>query len=101
MPAKMSIVKDCAVQECAYNAENACHALAITIGEGGDPICHTFVCSTLHGGVDGGSAGVGACKVSGCRHNAGLECMAGGIRVGMEKIHPERRHADCMTYDPR
>lgn len=101
MPARMSIVKGCTARDCAYNANDSCHALAITVGEGADPICDTFLFSRLHGGMDGVSTGVGACKVSQCRHNAALECMAGAIRVGLESIHPEKQHADCMTFEPR
>ncbi|MBI5442380.1 MAG: DUF1540 domain-containing protein [Deltaproteobacteria bacterium] len=100
MPSRMSVVKGCNARDCAYNVNEACHALAITVGEGADPICDTFFPSPVHGVAEGISAGVGACKVGHCRYNAGLECVAGTITVGME-VHPEKHHADCMTFEPR
>lgn len=100
MPSRMSMVKGCTARECAYNVNEACHALAITVGDAGDPMCDTFFSSPFHGVAESIAAGVGACKVGDCRHNAGLECMAGSINVGVE-FHPERGHADCMTFEPR
>ena len=29
---EMPVVTECAVEDCAYNRDHACHALAITVG---------------------------------------------------------------------
>ena len=58
--------------------------------------CDTFFVSDRHTQDRSHVAGVGACKVTGCRHNTDLECAAAGIRVS---IHDN--HADCMTFAPR
>jgi hypothetical protein len=68
--------------QCAYNQDNNCHALAITIGDGRSPDCDTFFGQAEKGGDGSGIAGVGACKVSACAHNQSLECTAGEISVG-------------------
>jgi Domain of Unknown Function (DUF1540) len=83
----------CSVNECAFNRDKECHALAINVG-GHHPACDTF---TNHGHKAGGNEnmGVGACKVSHCKFNKSLMCSAPGITVG----HHEH-HADCKTYIP-
>ncbi len=90
MPAKMSIVRGCSARECAYNANDTCHELAITAGEGIDSSSGTPFYSPIHGGVQGLAAGVGTCKVTECRKNAESECVAGAIQVGLERIQPEK-----------
>jgi hypothetical protein len=89
---KMSVVAECAIAECAYNSNKACHAIAITIGDGDRPLCDTFFISPKHGGIKE-TAGVGACKVSVCRHNTDFECGAASIRVGHEE-----NYGKCMTF---
>jgi len=96
MPMKMPKVMDCSVGDCAYNDKKACHAMAVTIGEASDPMCDTFFKSTTPGGVKDMTAGVGACKVSECRHNEHFECAAGNIHVGFKHNHP-----DCLTFEAR
>lgn len=88
----MSGVADCSIGECAYNADHACHAIAITVGDGDVPMCDTFVVAREHG-QGKGRAGVGACKISACQHNRELECSAGRILVG--RLEARVR---CMTY---
>jgi hypothetical protein len=94
---EMAAVAECAVRDCAYNVTGDCRARAITIGDGIHPACDTFV-RTAGGPSDETipPGGVGACKVSGCRHNRGLECHAASIRVGFHGDHP-----DCMTFAAR
>ena len=92
----LSNVQGCDVTSCAYNHEQNCHARAITIGQGIHPACDTFFPAERHTRNGAPSAGVGACKVSACRHNADLLCAAGAIHVS---VHDN--HADCMTYAPR
>ncbi len=83
----------CSVNECAFNSNKECHALAINVG-GHHPACDTF---TNHGHNAGGTEnmGIGACKVDHCKFNKSLTCSAPGITVG----HHEH-HADCKTYIP-
>jgi hypothetical protein len=42
------------------------------------------------------TAGVGACKVSGCLNNSDYECDAPNIHVGMKGGTP-----DCLTFMAR
>ena len=39
---EMSMVMKCEVNDCAYNMDNCCHAIAITIGDSMHPRCDTF-----------------------------------------------------------
>lgn len=97
MEQHMPKVMECNASNCAYNSDQACHALAITIGEpDGEPSCDTFFTSQKSGGVDNATAGVGACKIDECKFNEGFECTASAIQVGMQAGEP-----DCMTYENR
>lgn len=97
MAMEMPKVMDCSVSDCAYNANKACHAMAITIGEDPDePICDTFFESSTHGGVKDITAGVGACKSYECSYNEDYECTASNIHVGMKEDQP-----DCLTFEKR
>jgi hypothetical protein len=93
---EMPAVLTCDVSECAYNVEAACHARAITIGDGVHPGCDTFLRGSARHTHRGENAGVGACKVTGCRHNDDFECTAVSIGVGME-----RGSVNCMTFEAR
>ncbi len=80
----MPQVMKCNAQECVYNNEGACHARAITVGDGTTPHCDTaFQCGSHC--KSRATAGVGACKVSGCTHNVDFECQASSIAVGMSQ----------------
>lgn len=89
-------VKQCDVSECAYNVDNQCHTIAVTIGDDDHPMCDTFCPSQSKGGQKNMIAGVGACKVSSCRHNDSLECRASSISVGRQS-----EEADCLTFKHR
>jgi hypothetical protein len=91
----MPKVNKCDVPQCCYNKDKMCHALAITVGDGTIPRCDTYTtgCKSK-AGDSSATAGVGACKVSLCRHNKNLECQASGIMVGRGKDP-----ADCMTFE--
>lgn len=91
---KMPQISQCDVEECAYNKSSKCHALAVTIGDGGHPRCDTFTSGGQHGGDPSASGQVGACKVSTCKFNKSLECSAASIRVG----HHKQSCADCQTF---
>jgi hypothetical protein len=97
MPMEMPKVLDCTVTGCAYNTKKTCHAIAITIGDAPqNPACDTFFEASPHGGVPDMTAGVGACKVSGCLNNSDYECDAPNIHVGMKGGTP-----DCLTFMAR
>jgi hypothetical protein len=94
---EMPIVSECSIGECAYNANNACHARAITVGDTAvHPGCDTFLDSTPHSRARQITAGVGACKATSCRYNDDYECTTDKISVG---------HASssicCLTYQNR
>lgn len=94
MTVEMPVVQVCAVQECAYNAEQKCHAKAITIGDGVGPACDTaFLRARARANDHQRVAGIGACKATGCVHNSDLECTADAIRVGMQN-----ESVACLTF---
>ena len=88
----MPEVKNCAATQCAYNADDACHARAITIGAGSEPDCDTFFGNSSHTQSER-TAGVGACKMTDCKHNDDFECGADSIQVG-----PSGSSINCLTY---
>jgi hypothetical protein len=93
---EMPKIKQCAVTECAYNADKKCHAMAITVGDAQHPVCDTFCQSDTKGGDASRIASVGACKVMMCKFNMSLECEAPGISVGRRG-----KEVDCLTYEAR
>lgn len=90
----MSKIAKCSVNQCAYNKDQQCHALAITVGDEKSPMCDTFLPSSQKGGDMGTSGKVGACKVSVCKYNESLECNAGQIEVGVKQ-----NTAFCLTFE--
>ncbi len=90
----MSRVTECRATECAYNVNSACHAIAITVGDGITPMCDTFFKTDFRKSLKG-TAGVGACKVTDCRHNLDFECGATSIRVGSMG-----ETGACLTFEP-
>jgi hypothetical protein len=96
MTIEMSTISVCAATACAYNVEQACHARAITIGEGVHPSCDTYVEAGRHVEAHSTPAGVGACKVDICRFNRDFECEAAAIEVDCHSLH-----ADCVTFERR
>jgi hypothetical protein len=93
---EMPPVAKCVATECAYNVNKACHARAITVGDGTHPHCDTYIGSAGHIKTAQSNAGVGACKITQCVHNNDLECAADDINVGYQgtMVH-------CLTYHPR
>jgi hypothetical protein len=89
---EMPEVKDCSVTQCVYNVKSKCHARAITVGDGVVANCDTFFNGSPHtkGKI---TAGVGACKVSGCTYNNDYECQASNVSIGIEN-----NEAKCLTY---
>ncbi len=92
---EMPEVGQCAATECAYNRERMCHARAITVGDGTQPMCDTAYMAGMHTRASM-IAGVGACKVAPCRHNNDLECQADLIEVALSGGDPT-----CMTFEKR
>lgn len=93
---EMPVVSQCLVTECAYNVHDRCCARAITIGDGVHPGCDTFFEASTHSRMHAMAAGVGACKVTGCRYNDDLECQADSIQVQWRG-----KTVDCMTFSAR
>jgi hypothetical protein len=91
---EMASVSSCEVTRCAYNVDGACHAKAITVGDGVHAGCDTYVSSDRHTADDVAQAGVGACKVAVCRYNVELECGAREIAVGAGE-----NGAECLTFE--
>ncbi len=91
---EMPPVNACDVTQCVYNVSNACHARAITVGDGTHAMCDTFFDASPHS-KGRQMAGVGACKVTACSFNNDYECQADGISVGLE-----RNNAICVTFSP-
>ncbi|MBF6044459.1 DUF1540 domain-containing protein [Streptomyces sp. NRRL B-1677] len=93
---EMPQVSVCQVDECAYNQDSACHALAITVGDSAHAHCDTYFVFPSKGGDSSSVGRVGACKMAGCLHNVGLECQAPGITVAALGAS-----ADCLTFTAR
>lgn len=92
---EMPMVSGCSVTDCTYNQGSACHARAITIGDGVHPGCDTFFEAGSHTREMNRIAGVGACKVAGCTHNDDFECVADSIDVARSD-----QGIACMTFSP-
>ncbi len=90
----MSKIIKCNAEECSYNKQQQCHALAITVGDDSQPRCDTFLSSSQKGGDMATSGQVGACKVAVCKYNQSLECNAGQIEVGNKA-----GTAFCLTFE--
>ncbi|MGE0708214.1 MAG: DUF1540 domain-containing protein [Planctomycetota bacterium] len=86
-------VKRCAVTDCAYNTADACHSRGITMGNGADPACDTFLFSPRMHTTSQRLATVAACKATSCEHNEDFECQAEGVVV--ERLSGRAR---CVTY---
>jgi hypothetical protein len=89
-------VSACQISQCAYNANHTCHARAITIGDGNNPGCDTFLGGLGHARETHRMAGVGACKVTACKYNDDFECMASEIHVGYASSL-----VNCLTFTAR
>ncbi|MBB5155995.1 DUF1540 domain-containing protein [Saccharopolyspora phatthalungensis] len=92
---EMPLVNKCTATDCAFNRNETCHALAITIGDPLHAQCDTFCSASVAGGDPDAVGHVGACKMTDCRYNVNLECQAPGITVGYEEDI-----VDCLTYQP-
>lgn len=91
---EMPLVGNCKAENCAYNRNQLCHARAITVGDGINPRCDTFLISGQHTQASQ-SAGVGACKIASCKHNEDWECQADTIQIQQGEC------VSCMTFCKR
>jgi len=89
-----SKVTTCTVTDCAYNSNETCHALAITVDNPTAATCATYTPREEKAGVEMNVANVGACKASACKHNKDLVCTASSIKVGMKD-----NAVTCLTFD--
>ncbi|MDT8385168.1 MAG: DUF1540 domain-containing protein [Gammaproteobacteria bacterium] len=96
MTIDMPVVKACSISECGYNRANKCHARAITIGGGTHPGCDTSYLGAPVRTTGNNTAGVGACKITGCTFNDDLECNSSNITVSMKNDSIQ-----CMTFQVR
>lgn len=92
----MPSVNQCDADQCAYNSDNQCHAMAITIGDENNPLCDTAFKYSTKGGVPELAGSVGACKVTSCKLNRSLECSSKGIEVKMHSNNPA-----CNTFQTK
>ncbi|MGI4896246.1 MAG: DUF1540 domain-containing protein [Janthinobacterium lividum] len=86
-------IHQCSVSGCTFNADVACHAPAITVGDHGANHCATFLgIPTKHATSPDGH--VGACQLADCSHNSDLTCTASTIEVGAVGSQGTK----CLTY---
>jgi len=90
---EMTAVSLCDVTQCQYNGAQQCHAKAITIGDGVTPECDTFFRGNNSVDAPHILAGVGACKVRGCKFNDDLECTAEHVKIGYSG-----EEVRCLSY---
>ncbi|MFV0451287.1 MAG: DUF1540 domain-containing protein [Propioniciclava sp.] len=93
MTMTLPLVQSCSATTCGYN-HDGCHAFAITV-RAEDSACGTFAPLTPKGGMDTGTAVIGACTRTDCAHNSELECSADSVVVGPG---PDGSAANCATY---
>jgi len=91
---EMSKIAMCNVSSCAYNMENLCHTLGITVGSHAE--CNTYNHGSRKGGFSDVNGGIGACLASECKFNDQLECRAPNVNIAGHDLH-----ADCNTFEPR
>lgn len=92
---EMPQVTKCEAVKCGYNKSGSCHAKAITIGDILSPDCDTYLSTTSPPKLVTTVAGVGACKVRGCKFNKDYECSGDSIQVGLVG-----KNIRCLTYQP-
>jgi len=93
MTIEMPYVAKCTVSECAFNVSDACHAKAITVGNGLHAGCDTFLGAPGHTRAKERTAGIGACKSTSCKHNEDFECVTDHIMVARAGAE-----VNCVTF---
>ena len=87
----MASFSKCNQSTCAYNKDESCHTLGITVGPHAE--CNTYVHASSKGGFPDVKSGIGACTASSCKYNDKLECQASKVDVAVDAMH-----ADCKTF---
>jgi len=82
-------VKSCDASECNYNADEKCHAIAISIGVGRQPVCDNFLKIGEKMGISEIDGIIGACSVENCQFNRMLECGAEEVLLKKNSVHVE------------
>ena len=90
---EMPQIKTCDAIACAYNDDQQCRALAITVGGGDTARCDTYFGEAQTGGFPQANAGVGACRAVQCKHNERLECTATNVDIGQRQ-----GKVTCLTF---
>ncbi|MGE5173297.1 MAG: DUF1540 domain-containing protein [Betaproteobacteria bacterium] len=88
MAKKMPFIIGCDAENCAYNRDKECHALAITVGVSGLPRCDTYTSLSGKGGVAESFGSVGACREELCTFNDSLECTSAAVLIRMRNGRP-------------
>ena len=89
-------VSVCEATTCAYNEEKKCRAFAITVGSQDAASCGTYTPEGGKGGITMTVANVGACKMSGCKHNENLMCTKSDVEVGVAG-----GQVSCMSFEAK
>ena len=94
----MPLVSMCDVEECAFNRNQTCHALVITIDDERTrcAVCGIYVKTNRKAEVMDATGRVGVCNAQGCIYNSGFECTAYYISIGLHE-----GHADCKKFSLR
>ena len=93
----MPSISKCEEEDCTYNQQKSCHAIAINVGDpGGCAMCDTFFKGSQKGGNQSVIGSVGACKEGDCTFNTMFVCSAESISIMQHGGHP-----DCATYQRR
>lgn len=93
MSTTTAAITTCAATACAFNKDQGCTALAVTVGGAATAACTTFAELDVRAGLGDAQGQVGACHRVDCVHNAELLCGATGIEVADT--------AACVTYQAR
>ncbi len=96
MAIRMPFIIGCDAEDCSYNTDKECHAMAITIGVSGLPQCDTFADLTGKGGVLESFGCVGACREELCTYNDSLECTSAAVLIRMRNGRP-----NCVAFQSK
>ncbi len=96
MARRMPFIIGCDAEDCSYNRNKECHALAVTIGVSGLPQCDTYASLTGKGGAAETFGTVGACREALCTFNESLECASAAVLIRLRNGRP-----NCIAYQTR
>ncbi len=96
MAKKMPFIIGCDAEDCSYNRDKECHALAITVGASGLPQCDIYTSLSGKGGVAESFGSVGACREELCTFNDSLECTSAAVLIRMRNRKP-----NCIAFQSR